>query len=266
MKPRMTFVALLLFAELALAVTAGMLEGELAARIGMLAALTLPLLFLLRAPADTPPISFKLYDRRAWLFLLLFPAFVLLTAAVSLGVTALFEAIGLPVKGASPMPTPAAAILLDAILPAVTEELFCRGAVFSALRPMGRRTAVLGSALLFGLMHASLAQLPYAFVAGIFLALLYECSGSLLLPVLFHLGNNLLALSLHFGLSAPHFFLLIGSASALTLPLFLHSAKRAALPLPPRESTPPHALRSFFLSPVLLYLLIILSIIILPAR
>jgi membrane protease YdiL (CAAX protease family) len=103
-------------------------------------------------------------------------------------------------------------------------------------------------------------------VAGILLALLYECSGSLLLPILFHLGNNLLALSLHFGLPNPSFFLIVGIATALTLPLFLLSAKRHGVPLPPKEEQPPSPLRDLFLSPVLLYLLIILSIILLPTR
>ncbi len=266
MKPRMTFVALLLFAELALSVTAGMLGGGLASRLGMIAALTLPLLFLLRAPVGTPPVTFAVRDRRAWLSLLLLPAFVLLTAAISLGSSTLLTALGLPVSGATPMPTLAGAILLDAFLPALCEELFCRGAIFSALRPMGRRTAVLGSALLFGLMHISLAQLPYAFAAGALLALLYELSGSLLLPMLFHLGNNLLSLLIHFGLTVSHFFLLIGIATLLTLPVFFLAAKGTGLTLPPREEASSHALRELFLSPVLLYILIVLSIIILPVR
>ena len=266
MSPRMTFVTLLLFAELALSFTAGMLGGELAIRIGMVAALTLPLLLLLRAPAGTPRISFSVRDRRAWLSLLLLPAFVLITAAISLGWGALLTALGLTPRGATPMPTWTGAILLDALLPAVCEELLCRGAIYSTLRPMGRRTAVLGSALLFGLMHASLAQLPYAVAAGILLALLYEWSGSLLFPMLFHLGNNLLSLLVHFTLTPVQFFLLLGAATLLTLPLFFIAARRARIPLPERESANGDALREFFLSPVVLYLAITLSLTFLSVR
>lgn len=266
MKPRMTFVTLLLFLELTLSVTAGMLGGELPARLGMAVALTLPLLFLLRAPEGTPPLAFRVRDRRAWLALLLFPAFVLLSATISLATGALLTALGLPLTGATPMPTVAGAILLDALLPALCEELLCRGAIFSALRPMGRRTAVLGSALLFGLMHGSLAQLPYALVAGIALALLYEFSGSLLLPMLFHFGNNLLSLLVHFGLAPLHFFLALGIATAVTLPVLLLTVRRMGIPAPRREAPVGRPLRDFFLSPVLLYIAIMLTFILLPAR
>ena len=262
MKLRMTFVTILLFAELALAVTAGSLGGgEIATRIGMALALTLPLLLLSRAPLGTPPIRLAVRDRRAWWTLLLLPSFILLTALVSLGWSALAELIGLPLQGAVPLSSVALAILFDALLPAVCEEIFCRGLLFSSLRPMGRRAAVLGSAFLFSLMHANPAQIPYAFTAGVLLALLLEYTGSLLLPILFHFGNNLLSLATFFGLPLPQFFILLGGAVALTLPAFLLWARKAHLPRPPHEATPRHLLSDFFLSPLLLWIAVILTFI-----
>ena len=259
MKPRMTFLTLLLFFELTLSVTAGFLGGELYARFGMLLALLLPLLLLLRAPAGTPPIRFAVKDRRAWLSLLLLPLFVLLTAGVSFSFSALCRLLGIPLREVTPMASPLLAVLFDALLPALPEELFCRGALFSTLRPMGRRTAVFGSALLFALMHANLAQLPYAFIAGIALGALYEFSGSLLFPILFHLANNLLSLSLYFGLPLPVFFAVLGGAAALTLPLFLLLAKKTKLTLPKRDARRMEGVREFFLSPLLLYIAVILT-------
>ena len=259
MRSRMLLVTILLFAELALSMTAGMLGGGLAARIGMIAALALPLLFLRGAPAGTPPLRFAIRDRRTLPYLLLLPVFVLLTAAVALGWEALCTLIGYPVKGATPMPTVALALLFDALLPAILEELLCRGALFSLLRPMGRWAAVGGSALLFALMHANVAQIPYALAAGVLLALLYEVTGSLLFPMLFHLANNLLSLALHFGLSTAHFFLIVGGLTCLALPILILLFLKNRITSPKKEPLRPF-LKEFFLSPLLLWIAVILAI------
>ena len=254
MSQRMLFVTLLLFAELTLSVTAG-LFGGIPARLGMAAAFLLPLLRLLRAPAGTPPIALR-PSPAARPALLLLPHFILLTAAVSALSAFLFNLLGLPHTGATPMPTPWAAVLFDAAIPAVCEEMFFRGAIFAALRPMGRRAAVLGSALLFALMHANPAQLAYALVAGVMLGLLHELTGSLLYPVLFHFANNLVSLLFHF---VGHTALLIGAlavAAAVCTLLLLPTLRKATLPA--RETAPWGFLREFFLSPLLLWLAVIL--------
>ena len=262
MKPRMTFVTLLLFFELALSVTAGLLvggRGEIPGRLGMILALSLPLFFLLRAPVGTPRLHFAVKRKGSWLYLLLLPAFVLLTAGVSAGFSALCHGVGIELSEVTPLSSPLLAILFDALFPALLEELFCRGAVFSTLRPMGRRAAVLGSALIFSLMHANLSQLPYAFVAGVLLALLYELTGSLLFPILFHLANNLLSIALHFGLPLPVFYGVLGGAAAVTLPLFFLLARRLRLSPPERETAPFAFLREFFVSPLALWIAVILT-------
>jgi hypothetical protein len=51
--------------------------------------------------------------------------------------------------------------------------------------------AVIGSAVLFGLMHQNVGQLFYATVAGVVLAILYLETKSIWAPILLHLYNNL---------------------------------------------------------------------------
>lgn len=85
-------------------------------------------------------------------------------------------------------------LISSALVPAFCEELLFRGTVLSALRPYGKTTAVLGSALLFGLMHQTPDQLLYTVAAGVVLALVTLESGSIWCAVLLHMFNNLFAM------------------------------------------------------------------------
>ncbi|HEY7333028.1 MAG TPA: type II CAAX endopeptidase family protein [Candidatus Limnocylindria bacterium] len=73
----------------------------------------------------------------------------------------------------------------------IAEELFFRGVVLNAwLREYGPRVAILGSGLLFAMIHASLFLfLPIA-ALGIALALLYRATGSLPATIALHAGFN----------------------------------------------------------------------------
>lgn len=55
------------------------------------------------------------------------------------------------------------------LLAPVFEELIFRGAFLHYLAPYGKRFAIVFSALLFGLMHGNIVQLPVAFFLGILL-------------------------------------------------------------------------------------------------
>lgn len=80
--------------------------------------------------------------------------------------------------------------LYSAILAPVSEEILFRGYVLRSLRPYGKRFAIFGSALLFGLFHGNLLQAPYAFLAGLVLG--YAAAEySILWSVLLHMFNNL---------------------------------------------------------------------------
>ena len=90
-------------------------------------------------------------------------------------------------------------MICTAVLPSLYEEILLRGMVFQSHRKTGRvRAAVLLSALLFGLLHMNVWQLAYTFVAGIFLTLIVEASGSLWSSILVHFCYNMTAVVLSF--------------------------------------------------------------------
>ncbi len=258
MRPRPIFLALVLFAQLALALTLGAIDLPAFSLMAMPLSLLLPLLFLFRAPVGTPPLRFSLPRRSALLSLLLLPSFILLTAGISNGWGALCRLIGIEITPVIPREPFWLGLLFDPLLPALLEVIFCRGALFSVLRPLGRRAAVLGSALLFAMMHASLVQIPYALVAGILLALLYELTGSLLIPILFHFANNATSLLLFFGASPALVFGVLGGAALLGLLLLFIALRKRPPSLPQGEEAPWGFLREFFSLPILSYLAVML--------
>ena len=100
--------------------------------------------------------------------------------------------------------SPAAIVMYMTIsfAPAIAEEILFRGVVFGNLRPYGRGVAIMGSAVLFGLMHQTPEQIIYTIAAGIVLALVYEFTGSIWCCTFLHLFNNLYSViqSVLFGL------------------------------------------------------------------
>lgn len=80
--------------------------------------------------------------------------------------------------------------LYASILAPVGEEVLFRGYVLRSLRPFGKRFAIFGSAVLFGLFHGNLLQTPYAFLMGLILgyaAVEYSIGWA----VVIHMFNNL---------------------------------------------------------------------------
>ncbi len=80
-----------------------------------------------------------------------------------------------------------------AILPPVCEEILCRACVCGLLKHFHPWTAVLVSAFAFGMMHATVQQIPFAFVLGLVLGFVYVKTGNLLYPILLHFVNNAFA-------------------------------------------------------------------------
>ncbi len=77
-----------------------------------------------------------------------------------------------------------------ALLPPITEEVMCRAGITGLMKHLHPWTAVLLSAFAFGWMHATLQQIPFAFVLGLVLGFVYIKTGNLLYPILFHFANN----------------------------------------------------------------------------
>lgn len=72
----------------------------------------------------------------------------------------------------------------------LSEEILFRGLVLETLRPYGKRFAIFGSAVLFGLFHGNLLQTPYAFGVGLLLGYA-AVEYSFVWAVVLHLFNNL---------------------------------------------------------------------------
>lgn len=91
-------------------------------------------------------------------------------------------------------------IVVMAVLPAMLEELLFRGCVLRVLRPYGDWFAIVVSAVLFGLMHGNIIQIPFALVVGIALGWLYVTTENIWLPIAVHFANNLLSVLMEYAL------------------------------------------------------------------
>ena len=85
-----------------------------------------------------------------------------------------------------------------AVLPAVLEELLFRGVVVGLLRPLGDRVALVISALTFALCHATLTQIPFAFMLSLMFGYIYIRTGNILLVMLLHFCNNAMSVMVSF--------------------------------------------------------------------
>jgi membrane protease YdiL (CAAX protease family) len=75
----------------------------------------------------------------------------------------------------------------------VMEELIFRKVLFERLRPYGNGFAVIATAVLFGLYHGNLEQIPYAVLAGLFLGTIMAITGDIRITMMFHFVNNLIS-------------------------------------------------------------------------
>lgn len=87
-------------------------------------------------------------------------------------------------------------ILTMAFVPALVEEFTFRGILYGQYRAKRPIKAIFLSALCFGLMHMNFNQFCYAFLIGMFLALLVEATGSLFPSMIMHFTFNATSVSL----------------------------------------------------------------------
>lgn len=103
-------------------------------------------------------------------------------------------AVGMPQASSGVEAKDAVGIVLSfinvALVPAVCEEFLFRGCVLSSLLPYGKTTAIIGSAMMFALMHNNFWQFFYTFIAGIILGAVYVYTGSIWAGTFIHLFNN----------------------------------------------------------------------------
>lgn len=94
-------------------------------------------------------------------------------------------------------------MLLTLIAAPIAEEVLLRGVVFNVLkRTIPAQFAYFISSVLFSLMHGTVTHLFLAFTAGFLFAVIYDYTGKLRYPIVFHSMFNFLSITLgNIGLS-----------------------------------------------------------------
>lgn len=81
--------------------------------------------------------------------------------------------------------------LIICLLPGICEEIFFRGFCQTTLAAhWGRQKGIIGSAVLFALLHANPWYIHLYFLLGLLLSWIYATTGSLWLPMVAHAVNN----------------------------------------------------------------------------
>lgn len=96
----------------------------------------------------------------------------------------------LPVGSSGGFYIPLVSLIAGAVLPALVEEFALRGITLGALRRFGDRFAIVASAVMFGLMHGNLQQIPFTFAVGLYLGFAVIRTGSMWAGIVIHMVNN----------------------------------------------------------------------------
>ncbi|MEG2004248.1 MAG: CPBP family intramembrane glutamic endopeptidase, partial [Clostridia bacterium] len=92
------------------------------------------------------------------------------------------------------------------IVAPIFEELVFRGVFFQALLPYNRTFAIVFSALIFGLMHRNPPSVINALVFGIFAAIGFAKTKSILICVVLHMTNNAISFMVAYLISNANMF------------------------------------------------------------
>ncbi len=88
-------------------------------------------------------------------------------------------------------------VITAGIFGCVVEELSLRGVTYLRMkRHWGKRSAMIVSALIFGIYHFNVVQAVYAFFLGLFFAWIYERYDTLCAPIIAHMSANLFVIFL----------------------------------------------------------------------
>lgn len=86
-------------------------------------------------------------------------------------------------------------IVFAALLPALLEEMFCRGAVLREYERYGTVFSIFAAASVFALLHMSVASFVFTWVLGLVLAVVVHKTDSLCPAVILHFSANLFSLT-----------------------------------------------------------------------
>jgi sodium transport system permease protein len=86
-------------------------------------------------------------------------------------------------------------LFVMAVLPGITEEVMFRGYFIKAFREKGVWFCIIASAILFAVLHLDMFRLIPVAVIGIWLGYIMIRTGNILIPIIAHTTNNVLAYS-----------------------------------------------------------------------
>lgn len=155
-------------------------------------ALIVPCIYVIRKQLDfEEDLGFSYFNARAILSvfgaaLLLLPLINLINLVAQLFVSSTGELIAEELQQG----TFGLNLLFVALIPALVEEIIFRGLIYRQYRKHGILIAMMFSAVLFGFFHLNFNQFFYAVVAGMFMSILMEVTGSTWACVLGHITIN----------------------------------------------------------------------------
>lgn len=76
------------------------------------------------------------------------------------------------------------------ILAPIFEELIMRGTLMKRLRVYGDKTAIIYTAIAFGLFHANISQIPFAIACGFVFGYALVKSNNIIYPIIIHMALN----------------------------------------------------------------------------
>lgn len=154
-----------------------------------------------------------------------------------------------------------------AVIPPITEEFAMRKVVMDPLRRYGGAFAMVVSAIMFGLLHGNMVQLPFAIIAGCAIAYADLQTGSLLPGMAIHFLNNFFSIveevmaegvpdEKQFILLLPHAAMLL--AGVICAVVYFGGHLSTPLKRPDASLSRGKKTSAYFLNPAMLFAVIIM--------
>ena len=114
-----------------------------------------------------------------------------------------------------------AAVIFLCVLPSIAEEFLIRGVFLTAFEKYGGMVSLLFTAAVFAFMHLHLMQLLHQFIVGLILAYIVLRTQKLMLAIVIHFVNNIIALFLPMVIPAANNIALSANTFAILIPIML---------------------------------------------
>lgn len=141
-------------------------------------------------------------------FLFIGMSFCAFSQFASSAVLEFFGMIGVTPNGAAGGESPDSififilAFISTSLIPGMVEEFAFRGVLFGALKKYGEGFAILSTAILFGVLHGNIIQIPFAFSVGLVLGFIRAKTDSVWICIIVHAINNGVSVLYQYPLSA----------------------------------------------------------------